>query len=288
MGLWDWSGPQDLSWASAVRAYPNQAAVLATEPNFKHEVVIALDTGIKYQGDQPVIGGWVYADGTPGPVIPPDPPAVNDSFTKVFMEFDGIEGSRTFTDTNASNIIRPWTPLGLSRITNQQFLFGKASAFFVGASDKITTNVISDLVFGTGPFTIRGYFKPNDPVGAIRGLCGMGALAAGLPTFWIDKYVTGQIRGAVVDTTGTLFQIFSTTVYSDTVNSGWHEFKFIRTGNILRLFLDNVQEGGDVAMTTTVRAPAGLMSISGYGQQALASNYVGWLDRFAVDIGIAR
>lgn len=64
MGLWDWSGPQDLDWASAVRAFPTTGDLVLTQPRYKHEVVIALDTGIKYQGDQPYVGGWVLADGS--------------------------------------------------------------------------------------------------------------------------------------------------------------------------------------------------------------------------------
>lgn len=65
MGLWDWSGPQNLDWADAQRLFNTTAELMATQPYFKHEVVKALDTGIKYQGDQPVPGGWVYATGEP-------------------------------------------------------------------------------------------------------------------------------------------------------------------------------------------------------------------------------
>lgn len=61
MGTWDWSGPQDLSWASAQRTFPTTAAMMLVQPNYKHEVVLVVDTGIKYQGDQPVVGGWVLA-----------------------------------------------------------------------------------------------------------------------------------------------------------------------------------------------------------------------------------
>lgn len=61
MGLWDWSGPQSLSIMSAQRKFDTTAAMMLEQPRYKHEVVIALDTGIKYQGDQPVVGGWVLA-----------------------------------------------------------------------------------------------------------------------------------------------------------------------------------------------------------------------------------
>lgn len=283
MGLWNWSGPQDLDWASAQRSFPNVAAILATQPRYKHEIVLALDTGIKYQGDQPYVGGWVYATGLPIPLIP----AVNDAFTKVLLEFNGDDGSIIFPDTNAGGIPKTWSAVGPPHVTAQEFLFGGGSCVFNGVGD-VRSSDISDLAFGTGPFTIRGWFKPSDPLGVIRGLIGMGVAAGPLPVFFVDKYLTGQMRGAVVDGTGALFQIFSTTIYSDTVNNGWHEFKFIRTGNILRLFLDNVQEGGDLAMTTSVKAPVGLITIGQYGQQVFSQTWKGWVDRIAVDVGVAR
>lgn len=61
MGLWDWSGPQSLSWASAQRSFSTTAEMMLAQPRYKHEIVIALDTGIKYQGDTPAVGGWVVA-----------------------------------------------------------------------------------------------------------------------------------------------------------------------------------------------------------------------------------
>jgi len=61
MGLWDWSGPQDLGWATPERKFDTTAELMLTQPYYKHEVVQALDTGIKYQGDQPIPGGWVLA-----------------------------------------------------------------------------------------------------------------------------------------------------------------------------------------------------------------------------------
>jgi len=63
MALWDWSGPQMLDWASPQRTFLTTAAMMAVQPYYKHEVVMALDTNIKYQGDQPVVGGWVRATG---------------------------------------------------------------------------------------------------------------------------------------------------------------------------------------------------------------------------------
>lgn len=63
MGLWDWSTAQDLDWASPQRSFPTAYDIAAVQPYYKHEIVKALDTGIKYQGDQPVVGGWVLATG---------------------------------------------------------------------------------------------------------------------------------------------------------------------------------------------------------------------------------
>lgn len=61
--LWNWSGPQQLDWASPQRTFPTTTAMMVAQPYYKHEVVMPLDTRIKYQGDQPFVGGWILAAG---------------------------------------------------------------------------------------------------------------------------------------------------------------------------------------------------------------------------------
>ena len=100
---------QNLDWTSPSRIFATTIELFNSQPNYEHEVAIALDTRIKYQGVAPIVGGWGYASGAPGPGISPVPPPVIGSFTKVLLEFDGIEGSTTYVDTNASKMPRKWT-----------------------------------------------------------------------------------------------------------------------------------------------------------------------------------
>ena len=109
---------QNLDWASPSRIFATTQELLDSQPNYEHEVAIALDTRIKYQGTAPVIGGWRYATGAPLLGFLLFLP-VNDGFTKLLLEFDGIEGSTTYVDTNASKMPRTWTQRsGLGHITN--------------------------------------------------------------------------------------------------------------------------------------------------------------------------
>src|SRR5580765_7620495 len=99
---------QDFSWAAASRIFTSTVELLASQPNYEHEIAMALDTGVKYQGISPVVGGWAFANGAPAGGIPVVPAPVNDGFTKVLLEFNGIEGSTTYVDTNGAGIPRVW------------------------------------------------------------------------------------------------------------------------------------------------------------------------------------
>ena len=67
---------QDLDWTSPSRIFATTVDLFNSQPNYEHEVAIALDTNVKYQGVAPVVGGWGYATGAPGPYPPlPDEPA---------------------------------------------------------------------------------------------------------------------------------------------------------------------------------------------------------------------
>ena len=56
---------QNLDWTSPSRIFATTIELFNSQPNYEHEVAIALDTRIKYQGVAPVVGGWGFALGAP-------------------------------------------------------------------------------------------------------------------------------------------------------------------------------------------------------------------------------
>jgi hypothetical protein len=314
---------QNLDWTSPSRIFATTVELFNSQPNYEHEVAIALDTRIKYQGVAPVVGGWGYASGAPGPGIPPVPPPVNDSYTKVLLEFDGIEGSTTYVDTNASKMPRKWTQRsGLGHITNvgEKFYSG---ALYLDGKTVITAPDESLAFIRDTDFSIRGWFLCDFPLGTRRTLVAKTDEAVTDYVFWIDRDETGLIEAglntriifdhnivdrfnvSILDRIGDfIVDRFDPTAvagqhvlksqmpYTDTVNTGWHQFSFRRTVNMLNLALDGDVDSSSTVGSEVVNQLPGTLTIGGYGPPKNGvyngNPWIGGLDRFAIDIGIGR
>lgn len=315
---------QDLSLMSASRRFATEADVLNSQPNYEHEVAIALDTRITYQGIAPIIGGWAYATGEPLPSTPPAPGPVNDQFTKLMLEFVGKEGSITHQDFNAAGWPRKWTTHGYAGFgaeTNVGEKFYPA-ALRLDGNTVITAPDDNRFVFGYEDFTVRGYFLCDFPLGTRRTLVCKGD-QINKYMFFVDRLATGEIivrEDTVIDPLGTLldrnaigivdrggaqiltrFPVYvdyashnlqSVTQYSDTLRPGWHEFKYTRTGTTIQLAIDKVQEDQEFVGDEYGWGYPGPLTIGGYGPPINGvyhgNPWIGGLDRFAIDIGIAR
>jgi hypothetical protein len=332
-------GPQDLSWTSASRIFATTAELFDSMPNYEHEVAMALDTRIKYQGSAPVVGGWRFADGQVVPGQPPVAvPSICDQFTILRLEFEGLEGSTTLEDTNCAVWPRTWrrerTIGGFGTITNVgEQVFPISTGYLKLDGKTIYTAPDDDRIdFAWDNFTVRMRFRVDEPLGIRRTLVSKGN-QRGRWTFFVDHLNTGEmivhsdtIENAepdlydrfknVIQTRdgqdiwtreSAFFDYFardlqSTTIYSDTINPGWHTLAYKRTGTTLSLVMDGVVE--DTTSIVSVYEPVrgdrfpfgyedvGPITIGGYGPRVVGYDqndpFVGGLDRFAVDIGIAR
>lgn len=314
---------QNLDWASPSRIFATTVELLDSQPNYEHEVAIALDTRIKYQGVAPVVGGWGYASGVPGPVPPIVPPSINDEFTEIMLEFDGAEGSTTYYDTNKGGIPRKWKQVcGFGRITNKGEKF-YSGALFLDGQTVITAPDANTFNLSVDNFTFRGWFFCDFPLGTERVLIAKTDEAVVLRSFWlcrtsagrfqvgvgttkamdnmimdrnnvriIDRFGLSLVSRAGVITDVETYTLESTTVYSDTINPGWHGFVFVRQGTAINLRMDDLLEDSKVIGMEVVNKVLGPLTIGGYGPPRsgiLQGNpWIGGFDRFALDIGIAR
>src|SRR6266487_3394688 len=80
--------------------------------------------------------------------------AVDDSYTKSLLHFDGTNSSTTFTDESG----KTWTANGNAKIDNSQAEFGGTSGNFDGVVSYLSTGSSSDFSF-TGDFTIDTWVK---------------------------------------------------------------------------------------------------------------------------------
>lgn len=317
---------QNLDWASPSRKFATTVELFNSQPNYEHEVAIALDTGIKYQGSAPIVGGWAFATGVP--IVPPAvAPAVNDAFTKVLLEFDGKEGSTTYPDTNVANWPHTWTTIGLEGFGSTTNIGEK---FPLGALrlDGKTLLIAADekrFDFRDSNFSIRGWFLAEMPMGDYRTLIGKaGNTEPVLFVFWCDRtdqgffnvgFDTSQVVDHfLLDRFGNqifdrqnefvitrfaaithMFHILeSTTAYTDVDNPGWHSFLVRRTGPLLELLMDGVVEDSNSIGLEVINRLHDPLTIGGYGPPRDggylegSSPWIGMVDRLAIDIGIAR
>jgi hypothetical protein len=211
--------------------------------------------------------------------------AGNDSYTKVLLQFDGSDASTTITDVAFGATPATWTAAGNAQLDTSIVKFGTAALLLDGTGDEITASDSANFDYGSGDWTVDFWFNRAGGDGANRFIFGQGdsGIANGLSVF--ANLTTGNVmRGVVTADGSTQVTVTGTTTYTAT---GWHHCAFVRTGNTLKLFLDGVQEGGDVAFSSTVHNSTNTMAIGGTGA-ATTLLWNGSLDEFRISIGIAR
>jgi hypothetical protein len=213
----------------------------------------------------------------------------NDSYTKILLHFDGDDAATVLTDVNAGGSSHTWTAAGNAQIDTAQSKFGGASAAFDGTGDWITASDSDDFALGSGDWSVDCWFRVNAAGGTALRLCGQSdaAQTAADSSFFIER-TTGNVISAQVSNGSTFTTITGTTQFTNAVNTGWHHVALVRTGNILKLFIDGAQEGGDGALTGSVPNSTAGLAIGIRGDGATTSPWNGWIDEFRLSVGIAR
>lgn len=213
----------------------------------------------------------------------------NDSFTKVLLPCDGTNGSTTFTDTNVGGSAHTWTAAGNAQISTAQFKFGGASALFDGTGDTVTTPDSVDFTLGASNFSIDCWFFCTAPTGVDRYIAGqVDAAFTGPGSAWdLSRNGAGdRIRFEWISG-GSFVSVFSTSTFTNLVNTGWHHVEATRSGTNVYLFIDGVLEGSAVIGSTVINDSAAALGIGcagGFG----GSLWIGNIDQFRLSVGVAR
>lgn len=212
----------------------------------------------------------------------------NDHFTKALLHFDGTPGSTTFTDDAPGNS-NTWVASGsgpvLADSSSGGFPKFGATYLLSGALTHIYCAAKPEFNLSSQDFTIDfWWWKPLAGVYYLTGQTDSGATFAG-SSFYIICDNAGKIQFTVSDgSSGT--SVLSTT--SIAVASVWRHIAATRNGNVLRLFIDGIQEGGDVSFTWTVPNSLARLGIFSLGSYAPNNPAVGVFDEYRLSIGIAR
>lgn len=208
----------------------------------------------------------------------------NDIYTKILLHMDGANGGATFDDSSVGGSTHSWTAAGGAKTASASPKFGNAALLCNGSSDYIYIPDSSDLTLGSSDFTIDFWFSVSGGSGAYRYICGQANTSgAAIPCFMGLTPSNVFFCGATSNGSSVTYVTGSTSITS----AGYHHAAFIRFGNTLKLFLDGVQEGGDVSFSAAIYDSSNIFSVGALG--AYASNrWPGYIDEFRLSIGKAR
>lgn len=191
MGLWDWSGPYVFKRASAQRSFANAGVLSLVQPYYKHEIVTVSDTGIKYQGDQPIPGGWVLLTGLPAG-LPADFPNQNNTG---YLNAPGFMGALTpggaVVSGNTYNFLDFPSGLGLTSINNVTFNGCRFQSNSVAFANVVLTNC-TNIVFNYCSFVPLVSLHPTPTHPGVWPSAGAGVPVAGLVS---GEYAPYMING---------------------------------------------------------------------------------------------
>lgn len=214
--------------------------------------------------------------------------AGRDLYTKVLLHFDGTAGTPVFTDS-APNNTNTWVGSGPG-VQLADSSSGLAPKF--GSAYLLTLNNVHlyctakpEFNLSNKDFTVDFWWcKSLSSVYYLTGQVDSGETFAG-SSFYILSDNTGKLQFTVSNGTSSASVLSTTSLPTGTV---WHHIAGTRNGNILRLFLNGVQEGGDISFTGTVPNSSADLSVFSLGSSSPTNPGNGLFDEYRLSVGIAR
>lgn len=201
-----------------------------------------------------------------------------DSYTKLMLHMDGVDGSTTFTDSELTP--KTVTANGNAQIDTAQSVFGGASGLFDGSGDYLSTPDSSDFALGSGEWTFDMRLRFNSR-GAFNTIASQWPASAGQYNFILTVANTNLLY-FFYSTNGTSVSSISVTWNPSTAT--WYHLAVVRTGNVVKFFVDGTQVGTDQSFNVTL-----FDSSSDFIIATNQTNYFdGWMDEFRFSKGIAR
>jgi uncharacterized protein YmfQ (DUF2313 family) len=211
-----------------------------------------------------------------------------------------IENVLTSKDVpSAPSVSRMWLANGLAQIDTSQVKFGTGSLQLHSATkDFIYATVHDDWELAGDDFTIEGFFFCNRAFNtSFVGLMGQSNAALTSRSFALSRAPSSgapvaNVIQADLFTNNGQYTISGVTTFSDSVNTGWHHFRFVRRNLVIYLMIDGVLEGQvALAANTVVNNVNAPLAIGFYADPAAATvnnTWDGWLDVVQFSVDIAR
>jgi hypothetical protein len=186
----------------------------------------------------------------PAPAGPTDPYFSNVS---LLLHGDGTNGSTNIVDSSPTP--KTVTAYGDAQISTAQSKFGGSSIAFDGAGDYLTVPSSAAFEFGTGDFTIEGWWRRT------------AATIGGILDFGLNYGGIGIYQQLDVDYSPLLIVRVAGTDVITTQNFSANQFVHLalsRSGTSLRLFYAGTQQGSTVSNSTNLVNTFGTVAIGAF------------------------
>jgi hypothetical protein len=171
--------------------------------------------------------------------------------------------------------------VGNAQISTTQSKFGGSSMYFDGTDDRLPAAANNDLVFGTGDFTVEGWFYTGVPANN-RGLFQISSTAGGLEggnTNNVAVYCSSSVLGVYYNDT---FKAGTTAISSNT----WTHFALVKYSGNIKLYVNGTADGGFGTNSDTRNYTGKNICVGGYFSTSFL--WSGYIQDFRITKGIAR
>lgn len=203
----------------------------------------------------------------------------NDSYTVSLLHCDGTNGSTTIPDSSPSNHGNA-SITGSAQLSTAQSVFGGASLSLSSSNSDIRYSNHADYQFGSGDWTVDFRVRANAVSGVQAlynfGLAGGGGRSLAIYLNGTSIVVQQSTDGSTVAATDTFSASLSATT--------WYHVAIVRTGSVVKCFVDGTQVGSNVTAYTLYNSTSSLV----WGSFQGSSFFNGYLDELRVSKGIAR
>ncbi len=182
------------------------------------------------------------------------PNAGDPYFNRVVLacHMDGANGSTTIIDQKGHAL----TAVGAAALSTSQFKFGTASLSLTVPGDCVSSPDSADWNFGSGDFTIDGWFRLTTAVTALSQVV-VGQFSNADQAWIVYVGAAGKLNLFVAtNDAGSPFNISGATVLS---NATWYHFACVRDGNVGRVYIDGVQDGSGSVLGTMLNSAQTLL-----------------------------
>ena len=205
----------------------------------------------------------------------------------LLLHFDGSDGATTTTDDGPDE--RTITLAGNAQLDTAQKKFGTASLLLDGNGDLASAADDGDFDFGSGDFTVEGFFRISSLGNNAFFSHWENGDAAGQSFYLVHFNGSNTLRFAYRLTTGIVESSYTWEPSADT----FYHIAVVRYGTTLKVYIDGVAVISDSVSTTSLIASEDPFRIGAFNDATTASptlewEFAGHVDEVRVTKGQAR